>query len=523
MIVKIKRDTPVQPFHKHWQFCVGSPHATYALRKDYCAQLLRVREELGVERVRFHGIFGDDMHTLHKASDILPIPGGKRYTERSFRWCGVAYDNILAAGMRPFVELGFMPRHLAKRNKKGLFFYKPVIAQPKSEAAWRDYIQAFVRFLIGRYGAEEVERWYFEVWNEPDLRLPFFDGTKRDYFRLYEVTARAVKDVDANIRVGGPSTSASKWVGEFVDFCKAKDVPLDFVSTHQYAGDPLGGIEDGGKGKKPKLHIDLFAALRQRGTLPRDSALAAYRAVMGSEHANEGLRRDTFAQNAELVRREAQGLPVYYTEWNLCASFGAPCNDTRMVAAYDALAALATERSVAGSSVWCFTDLFEELHPFPEEFHGGFGLLTQSGIPKPAFHALKMLQGAGSERYVLPDAEQNSVGAAAFRSENGIQVLLARLEMNPRSAPKEPARVEIELDRAPARVTLRRIDEEHANPFKVWQEMGAPLVPTAAQVERIKEASALIAEEPAYVYEEGLLSLSAELCENDVYFIEIEY
>ncbi|MGN1148638.1 MAG: beta-xylosidase, partial [Lachnospiraceae bacterium] len=247
MLIEIQKDTPTVPFNKHWQFCIGSPHATYALRRDYFEQLKQVHQDLKIERVRFHGIFCDDMHTYHKMSDLLPVPGASKYSEQSFRWCGVAYDNVLAAGMKPFVELSFMPKALAKKNRKGLFFYKPNISPPKDYNKWYAYIQEFIRFLIDRYGIEEVRQWYFEVWNEPDLKLPFFAGSREDYFKLYAATVKAIKDIDSGLQVGGPSTSGSKWVKELLAYCRSNSLPIDFVTTHEYAGDPLGGLEENGK------------------------------------------------------------------------------------------------------------------------------------------------------------------------------------------------------------------------------------------------------------------------------------
>lgn len=219
MKIVIDKNTPTKEFRHHWKFCVGSAHATYALRHDYTVQLAKVREELGIERVRFHGIFGDDMHTLTRATDILPMPFGRSYVERTFRQCAAAYDNILSAGMKPFVELSFMPKQLAMFGfAKGFFFYKPIVSLPRCMKKWQEYIGEFVRFLIDRYGKEEVESWFFEVWNEPDLPVIFFDGTQKEYFKLYAATARAIKAVDNKIRVGGPATSGNKWVEEFVAY-----------------------------------------------------------------------------------------------------------------------------------------------------------------------------------------------------------------------------------------------------------------------------------------------------------------
>ena len=179
-------NVPAKPFRKHWQFCVGSAHAGMAMRTDYCEQLKQIHDELGIERVRFHGIFSDDMHTYDTMTTVMPMPGSEQvpFYENSFRLPGLVYDNVLKAGMKPFVELSFMPSQMAKRPTRGSFYWKPCIAPPKDEAQWQAYIQKFVRFLLNRYGKEEVETWFFEVWNEPDLKTPFFDGTQEEYFRL---------------------------------------------------------------------------------------------------------------------------------------------------------------------------------------------------------------------------------------------------------------------------------------------------------------------------------------------------
>lgn len=519
MLVEIKKNCPTVPFYKHWQFCVGSPHATYALRRDYYEQLSQVHQDLKIQRVRFHGIFCDDMHTYHKMSDFLPIPGGRGYSEKSFRWCGGAYDTVLAAGMQPFVELSFMPRHLARRNRKGLFFYKPCISPPKDQNAWYRYIQDFIRFLIARYGIEEVQQWYFEVWNEPDLTLPFFAGSQQDYFQLYATTVRAIKDIDSCLKVGGPSTSGSKWVPELLEYCRKNQLPIDFITTHEYAGDPLGGLEDNGKDEKMKISMDLLAGIKQRKSLPHDQMLELYRAVSKVGNVTDTLNPDALIRFSQRAKRDAGGLPVYYTEWNMCASFSAPCNDTRMQAAYLIHTILGTQDTINGSSIWCFTDLFEELHPFPEEFHGGFGLMTQSGIKKPSYHALQMLTDAGDERYLLPEAEEN-VDTAAFCSDTGIQILLSKLSFHP-GQEKTDIEIRVESDQPPKSVVIRRISEEQGNPLRVWQAKGAPQVPTPEEVRQISVESSVKSQELSFVYENGQVVIHTTLADNDISFIEI--
>ena len=522
---EITADTPLRPFDKHWQFCVGSGHAGLALRADYVRLLKQAHDELGMERVRFHGIFGGAMHTMHSLRDIIPLPGAKKYVETSFRQCGAVYDNVLEAGMKPFVELGFMPPMLAKRKLRGAFYYKPNVNPPRDYDAWKRYIQSFVRFLRQRYGEEEIRGWFFEVWNEPDIPLIFFNGSQREYFRLYETTARAIKEIDPRIRVGGPATSGSKWVAAFVKFCEERQAPVDFVSTHQYAGDPIGGVNGKREEKKKEPGLPgvvLRRVLRGIKGAPKDAILPACRQLMGDETERKDLPDNVFRTNAPMVRQQAGGLPVYYTEWNTSAVFSAYSNDTRKVAAYGIKTCLALEGVVTGTSIWCFSDIFEEFHPFPEEFHGGFGMLTQGGVKKPVYHGMRMLADAGEERYALPDALDGEIGMAAFRSETETQVLLVRQKMkNLFDLPKEEAEVIVSLDAQPKRVCLQRIDETHCNPLKVWEGMGSPQVPTPRQLARIQEQSAMRDEELPYTWQDGTFSCSVSLGVNDVYFIRI--
>ena len=523
----ISGDLPRIPHKKHWQFCVGSPHALMALRTDYAKQLKFIHDQLGIQRVRFHGIFCDDMRTCNDLSMQMAIPGAEEFTEYNFNACGVAYDNVLAAGMKPLVELSFMPGKLALREEgrpvEGGFFYKPNIVPPKDYAAWRKYLQAFIRFLIHRYGAEEIRTWYFEVWNEPDLPFVFWNGTRDEYFRLYAESARAIKDVDENILVGGPSTSGSKWISSFIRFCRENSVPLDFVTTHQYAGDPLGGVEDQSDAEGQAGGFEAWQEhLRKAGEalkqVDEKTFLAGYRAVTPDKSETTEIPDDLFRKNAARTHEQAQGLPLYYTEWNENAIFSAYTNDTRKVAAYDVKMALAVADHVSGSSIWCFTDIFEELHPFPQEFHGGFGMLTQHGIPKPVFYAMKLLADAPDTRIDLgPAAFDGEIGAAAFEGNGETHVILFRQKMKQLDLPKEAAVVRLSCPCKPAGVTVRRIDEAHGNPLKLWEKMGRPDSLSPSEVETLKAQSCVRPEAWPFTWENGTLIIRAELGVNDVY------
>lgn len=521
------------PHKKHWQFCVGSGHALLALRTDYTRQLKFIHDELGIERVRFHGIFNDDMSTYNTLRVMLPFPGTEQFKEINFRACGVAYDNLLAAGMKPFVELSFMPRELASNKDQGDFiYYKPNVCMPKDWDAWEDYLQRFIRFLEHRYGAEEVRTWYFEVWNEPDLGSSFFSGGDEGYFALYRHSVEAIKSVDPEIRVGGPATSGSKWIKRFREVCEERGYPLDFLSTHQYAGDPIAGVEDNSTPEddagetQSAFSPEKLAAIKQMlDACPDKTFLGGMRVLLKDKSETEKIKEGIFRKNAAIVRQQAKDYPVFYTEWGANAIFSAASNDTRKTAAYMVKTALEIADDVDGSSVWCFSDLFEEWHPFVEPFHGGFGLLNQDGIPKPGFWGLKLLSLCGSERLNLGDeAMQGEIGVAAFKSERAMQVLLFRQRMkNDDAAPKETASIHLELSKEPRRVTVMRVDADHGNPLRVWhEECGGRNDLNAAEIVLIAGKSRVEPEEWPYQYKNDLLTCETALGVNDVYLFQIE-
>jgi xylan 1,4-beta-xylosidase len=168
MEIQLDRNTPTKPTDRSWQLCIGNDHAFQMHRTDFCEHLKLAHDELGFRYVRFHGLFDDDMLTIQSLADFIALPGSHKIREQNFRQVGHVLDNVLQCGMKPFVELSFMPRHLASGKKTGLH-YKNNITPPRDYQAWGAYIEDFIRFILNRYGKEEVESWYFEVWNEPDI------------------------------------------------------------------------------------------------------------------------------------------------------------------------------------------------------------------------------------------------------------------------------------------------------------------------------------------------------------------
>src|SRR5581483_3620163 len=210
-----------------WRVCVGACHAELDLREDWRKQLEFIHRECGFEYVRFHGLLDDDMEIYSEDARGKPVYNWKKLD--------VLYDSILKAGMHPFVELGFMPQALASGTQT-IFFYKGNVTPPKSYEKWGALVEALVRHCESRYGRDEVRRWYFEVWNEPNLN-GFWTGTTAEYFKLYEAASKAIKRVCADYQVGGPATAGGGLIKETIDFSQGVPGSLEDPGT------PLTGMK----------------------------------------------------------------------------------------------------------------------------------------------------------------------------------------------------------------------------------------------------------------------------------------
>lgn len=513
MKIYIDPNTACIPKDASWQQCVGSGHAFLAHRTDWCEYAKRVHEELGIRYVRFHGILDDDMLTDQRLSDFLPLPNANKVCERSFRQVGKVYDNVLATGMKPFVELSFMPSSLASGKRTGLH-YRNNITPPRDYDAWEKYIAEFAQYLIGRYGHEEVESWYFEVWNEPDLKA-FFTGSQKDYFKLYAHTVRALKSVDEKLRVGGPSTSAGKWLREFLTFIAQENLPCDFISTHQYPGDGFGN----------EFHIsDVFTRYPKiisrsvkKGSDIAQTITDIFFDARQTAIPPKGILTESVERSRNIVGKD---MPLFYTEWNSMAIFGSPAHDEK----YTAVFALKTILDLNGNadcfSLWCCSDLFEEIMFINKPFHGGFGLINNLGIEKPVFWSLKLLANTLPYRLQLPMCTNHEVEHAAFSDGKKLQIFVYAQEKDYRVNQKYA--VEIVINQSFDTANETRIDEDHCNPKRLWKEMGSPMDPTPSQVNYIRENSAPERNEMPIIRKCGSTILNVELYSNDIVMIELE-
>lgn len=499
-----------KPLPHYWEFCVGSCHAATALRQDWRQMLEQCHKELGFRYLRFHGLFDDDMSVVLKNLFTRQIT-------LSFSNIDKIFDYLLSIGMRPFVELSFMPEAFASGNKT-LFHYKCNTTPPADYAQWKWFIQEFISHILKRYGREEVRQWYFEIWNEPNLGgkdspYGFWSGTKEEYFKLYQVTAGAVKEMDRALRVGGPATSNNAWIPEFLEFCKESGAPVDFVTTHQYPTDVvLGyGVEDSANFNNPfdtSRPEKIAETIRIAKEDPKRYQEILQEYSVFQSHLWEKVDRGVLTDMARRAKSEAGELPLYYTEWGSLAGLE---SDGAFGASFIPKTVFDSREYVEGCSFWTFCDIVEESGQNSQVFHGGFGLMTQQGIPKAPYRAFQLLHKLGDEVYDAKLAEGTVDGWAVAKPEAGaVQFML----VNHHSLlhPIEEETVELVLKGGDClEAEFQCIDQEHANALEGWKSMGSPEYLDKGQEYQLLAASQLKREPLALERKDGETRIRIQL------------
>jgi xylan 1,4-beta-xylosidase len=389
------------------QLLEGDDEFGNAIGPEFHAALAKARAELGVERVRAHAILHDDLHLFSWSED------GPSW---NFETVDRVYDQLVELGLSPVVELSFMPRDLARDPDATVFEYRGIISPPRDWAVWGETCGRLADHLVDRYGIDEVADWGFEVWNEPNLQV-FWTGTQEEYFRLYDEAARAIKDVDERLLVGGPSSAASDWIEDFTAFVAETGAPLDFISTHTYGNDPL----------------DLHGSLQRHGL---------------------------------------EGVEIWWTEWGVSATHFGPINDTAFGAPFVLNGLKRSQGRVDALAYWVISDHFEELGRPERLLHNGFGLLTVGNLRKPRYWAVRLASELGDEilaARVTGDGAGSLVDAWAARNADGrIDVLVWN------GAPSAAGlgngllhrTIELRIDNLPAagyEGWVARVDEHHSN------------------------------------------------------------
>src|SRR3954469_15009353 len=355
--ITIDAAAPARPFPHYWEKMFGSGRAALTLRENYRQDLKRVKGITGFEYVRFHDILDDDIGVYSEDANGKPV--------YNFSYVDQIYDGLLQAGVKPFVELSFMPRKLSVEPPTlHPFWYHPLVSAPRDYERWGELVHQFTRHVVERYGVDEVATWYFEVWNEPNIDFWAGQPKEQTYYQLYDHAAVAIKRVSPRLRVGGPATAQAAWVDRFIRHCVENKVPFDFVSTHVYGNDSAK---------------DVFGTNEQ---IPRDQMVC--RAV-GKVH--------------EQVKASSRPeTPLIWSEYNASYMNEVEVTDASYMGPWLADTIRQCDGLVDVMSYWTFSDVFDEQGVVKQPFYGGFGLLSTGSVPKPAYNAFLLLHQLGSKR-----------------------------------------------------------------------------------------------------------------------------
>jgi xylan 1,4-beta-xylosidase len=494
---QVDLSAPGHPMKRSWELAVGCGDAWSILRADLQEQLRRAVRECGFRYLRCHGILSDQMQAVRRDREGKIV----------YNWQLVdgVYDALLEIGLRPMVELGFMPSALASGDQ-AVFFYRANVTPPADYQEWNRFIDALVRHWRERYGEDELRRWYFEVWNEANLS-GFWSSTQEEYFRLYAETTRTIKAIDPALRVGGPATSRGEWLPEFMAWCRQHGAPVDFVSTHVYPDD-----DDFGK-------VD-----------------PEYRAIFNrGDYLEKIVQQATEAMAGERPIGAEGRLEIHWTEWNSSWRWGRPIHDVTNEAAYICRVLHHVHEQVDSFAFWTISDIFNEF-PYPRAtFVGGFGLITIDGLPKPGYHAYALLHRLGDTE--LPtrrldageeDLQHGGIDLWATRGGSAYQLLLSNylppgLDGTVPAARPFTLSCEGLLPGTILRATEQRVDSEHANGLSAWEKLGRPETPNRQQLTELRAAAELAPLEPAIVRadHQGRLTLSGTMQPGSVTLFEL--
>ena len=463
--ITLRFDAPGTEFVPYWRTCVGAGRAAEGLRAAFQQHLEMVQRDMPFGYLRVHGIFHEDM-MVYREEAGKPV--------LNWQYVDMLYDHWLSVGIRPFVEIGFMPYALASGGQT-VFWWQGNVTPPRDWDRWEWLVGQFVAHLADRYGLTEVRRWYFEVWNEPNLDIFWQDADFTAYLELYRRTARAVKAVDSLLRVGGPASSGSgaaagtpPWAKEFLAACREEQLPIDFFSTHPY----------------PTIHT---ADLSGEADMTWDGP--------------DRLRTDLAGARDTLISGGYPGIERHYTEWSSSPSPRDRAHDAAFMAPFIIRNCWLGRGLTDSLSYWTVSDIFEENRLGDTPFHGGFGLVTSQGLKKPSYHGYQMLSRLGTTELASGDSY-----AATRRDDGSLAVVLwnychyrdsahftqqSKSDVYEQFEPGSGRRFELTVLGADGlvRVQTTRVDREHGSVYDAWLNMGAPGHLRPADVAALRRAA----------------------------------
>lgn len=355
---------------KHsWRNILNVASAFDLLISDIQEIVTKIQHEIGFKYIHFTGIFSDDLRVCSR------LPNGKLVF--NFAYIDKILEFVLGQGLKPFIQLTYMPNAIAANTSRRLF--NSIVSAPGSDDEWCQLVSEFLNHIISNYSLEEVSSWYFSIWNQPDTPEKLYGfGDDARFLKFYTKTFRTIKDCSEALQIAMTPTfyvlndNYTNWYLDFIRKCRRHDCLPDALSftyydttlftEHNRSRQNFGFVET------MQLSID-------------ENSFTAFIDKIIKERRELGL----------------ENIPIYLTEWNSNPSQQDLLNDTCFKSCYIVKNILQNYDRIYSFGYWSLSDLMGEA-PLPEnQFFGGLGLFTKDGIPKPVYYALTILNKLGGE------------------------------------------------------------------------------------------------------------------------------
>lgn len=440
-----------------WSSCVGTGTASLTLRSDLQTHYQLANRELGMQRVRGHGVL----------NDLNIYKGAKTYDWTNF---DTYLKAIAAANMRPLMELSFLPTALGSNGTN---------SPPSDYTAYQQYIQDVVQRAVTDMGMSDVSQWYWEVWNEPNYS-GFWTGTFDDYLTLYSHAVAGATAALPNILIGGPVTTqgSSSQIQQFLSYVKSNNLRVAFASSHAYATGGAGNIADAN------------FAVGDNNTRVADIQ-------------SSGLQNLVSVNSEWSSSYSGQGGGTADTVVSMDNNWNAPFIVKTVKLLSDQIQGNTPPLDIF--SYWTVSDVFNEGYWIPDHgnipFASVFGLMNFQGIRKAAWNGFKMLAYLGPNRLTATGGTGTMDGVDAFAAESAASDEIEIIVFNyygtvALSSVSGSDTVTLNVNNlpftGPAYVTQFPVDAAHANPYGVWATQGKPTTPTESQWEAMRAAQHLV-------------------------------
>ena len=431
-----------------WEGLGNIDQMRWMVRKDTLEHLELAHKELNMRHVRAVGIHHDDLFPIAiDPKDAMLSSDVVRKKRNNWQVVDYIFDNLIDIGINPMYTTAFTPSVMAS-GEQYVFQTKCNVTPPKNYNEWAEYITETLKHFKYRYGKQRMDNWYYEVWNEPNLTA-FYGGDQAEFFKLWEVTYKAIKNVDPDWWVGGPSTARAEWIEDFLKFTKDKGCYPDYIIAHCYNNDsewaalsPFDGLQADKTNKSPNF---------LPGVVKGVNKLLLEHSFTGEMHWNEWGRswfpfdeeRETANEAAYIVKSMAE------------------VSDKADYFAY-----------------WCLSDIYNQAGYGAETFHGNYGMLNLQGLKKPSYFAHQLLCMLGDTR--LPVKSNNTdrlINAVVSKSKEGFQVLMYSFQkgFKPGSESKQiQTKVALPANINETHIEVFEINETENNIINTWEKAGSP-------------------------------------------------